>query len=298
MAKEGVMVFGSFLFVFGFLGYIVPIGQFGSVTDVDRLCSTAFGQLGQLFNTQVNETCQMVSGLSKVAYSMMGIGAIMAIIGAVVPSKKHSMFVCDICDIAFSSESELYNHNNSQSHLEEISQLSKAEIKEKESIKEGKIVTKNKWRKSPILQGVLVGIVLVIIFWGTFNLSFSQVFVMSNNALSPDADEGDLIHYERIPFTQIKKGDIVVFVPSENSEFVNKVGIVRNVSQNPNYVQTSNNANPDNLDSVEENEYVGKVVSVTSDHGLRSVYYPPYGFIITGILLVIPMIILKIQNRK
>ncbi len=297
MAKEGVIIIGSLLFVFGFLGYIVPIGQFGSVTDVDSLCSSGFGQLGQAFNVQVRETCQMAGGLSKVAYSMMGLGALLVIVGAIIPNKKHSMFICGICNLAFSSEADLYNHNNSKEHLEKASQLSKEEIEKKEISKGEKIQTTRKLSKSPILRGVLIGIVAVVIFWGIFGLAFSQVFVMGNNALEPDVNLSDLMYYERISFSEIKKGDIIAYVPSE-SEFVNKVGIVRNVFQNPNYVQTSSNANPNNLDSVDESEFIGKITSVTSENVMRQMYSPPLGLLITGILLVSPTVILKVKSRK
>ena len=288
MAHEGLAVFGSILFVFGFLGFIVPIGEYGSVTDVDNFCNTAFF-------LKATETCQMASSLSKVAYSMMGIGVILAIIGAVLPSKKHSMFLCGICDVAFSSEAELYNHSKTQEHLEKTSRLSKEEIAKRETKEK---ITKRDLRKSPILKGVLIGIVAVVIFWGIFSITSSQVFVMSNNALSPDVTEGQLMYYERISFEKIREGDIIAFVPSDNAEFGTKVGIVRDVPQNVDYVYTSSNANPNNFDSVDENEFIGKITSVTSDIGLRQLYSYPYYLLLTGFLLISPIVILKIKSRK
>jgi len=92
--------------------------------------------------------------------------------GAVIPSKKSSMFICGICNHAFSSEAELYNHNNSKEHLEKASQLSKEEVEKREITKEEKISTKRKLRNSSVLQGVLIGMVAVVIFWGIFGLRF------------------------------------------------------------------------------------------------------------------------------
>jgi len=288
MAHEGLAVFGSILFVFGFLGFIFPIGEFGSVTDVDNFCNTAFF-------LKATETCQIASSLSKLAYSMMGIGVILAIIGAILPSKKHSMFLCGICDVALSSEAELYNHSKTQEHSEKASQLSKQEIAKRET--KGK-VAKRDLRKSSILKGILIGIVAVVIFWGILSISYSQMFFMSNDALYPDVEKGQLMHYERISFENIRKGDIIAFVPSDNAEFGTKVGIVRDVPQNVDYVKTSSRAEPRNFDFVDENEFIGKITSVTSDSGLRLLYIFPTGLLITGFLLITPIVILKIKSRK
>ena len=121
---------------------------------------------------------------------------------------------------------------------------------------------------------------------------------MANNALSPDANEGDVMLYERIPITEIKVGDIIAFNPSEKSDSV-KVGIVRNVFENLNYVETSNNVNPNNLEIVNRNEFLGKITNVVSDAGwITQIYSYPYTIWIAGILLVSPIIILKVIKRE
>jgi len=230
-------------------------------------------------------------------YALAMIGII--IMGsAVIPSKKSSMFICGICNLAFSSEAELYNHNNSKEHLEKASQLSKEEVEKREITKEEKISTKRKLRNSPVLQGVLIGIVSFVIFWGIFGLTFSQGFTMTSNGLSPDVNEGDLMLYEKIPFNEIKEGDIIAFVSPEPEKFAAKIGIVRNVFQNPNFVQTSNNENPNQMDRVDENEFVGKITNIVSDGGsIRQIYSFPYPILITGILLASPIIILSVRKR-
>ncbi len=229
---------------------------------------------------------------------MLALIGIIIIGSAVIPSKKSSMFICGICNHAFSSEAELYNHNNSKEHLEKASQLSKEEIQKKEYIKEERTLTKGKLKNSPVLQGILIGIVLIVIFWG-YGLTFSQSVTMSNNALSPDVNEGDMMLYERIPFNEIKEGDMIAFVSPEPEKFASKIGIVRNVLQNPNFVQTSNNVNPNNMDSVNEKEYIGKITNVVSDGGwITQIYSYPYTIWIAGILLVSPIIILKVIKRE
>jgi len=230
-------------------------------------------------------------------YALAMIGVI--IMGsAVIPSKKSSMFICGICNLAFSSEAELYNHNNSKEHLEKASQLSKEEVEKREINKEEKIPTKGKLKSSPVLQGVLIGIVAVVIFWGIGGLALSQGFTMTGNALSPDVNDGDVMIYERIPFNEIKVGDIIAFYPSDKSEISAKVGIVRNVLKNLNYVETSNNENPNQMDRVDENEFVGKITNIISDGGsIRQIYSFPYHILITVILLVSPIIILKVRKR-
>jgi len=297
VAKEGAIVLGALLFVFGFLGYIVPIHEFGSVTDLDSLCSSPFGQLGQAFVEEAREVCQMASGLSKLAYGMMGVGAILVIIGAVIPNKKHSMFICGICNVALSTEAELYNHNNSKEHLEKASQLPKEEIQG--TIKKEKVLTKAKLKKSPALRGVLIGVIAVVVFWGIFGLFFSQGFTMANDALSPDVYEGDVMHYERIPFNEINDGDIIVFVPLEKSEFSIKVGKVRHVFQNPDFVRTSSNVTPNNMESVYEKDYIGKITSITSeDNIIMKIYSYPFHLVITGVLLGYPIAFFIVRNRR
>jgi len=189
VAKEGVVVIGALLLGFGFLGHVVPIGELGSVTDLDNLCSSLLGQFGQALNEEARENCQAASILSKLAYAMIGIGVILIIIGAVVPSKKHSMFICGECDLAFSTEAELYNHRNTEKHNEivrqkkeskdhegEIKYLDVPGVPSNQKVKE--ISLKERLRKSPILHGVLIGIIVVVIFWGVYSQSISQTFIM------------------------------------------------------------------------------------------------------------------------
>ena len=262
------------------------------------------------YQPMVSAAEALIGGLANLSpdyrqwHFYLNIGYALAVIGiiimgsAVIPSKKSSMFICGICDLAFSSEAELYNHNNSEDHLEKASQLSKEEVEKREITKEEEIPTKRKLRSSPVLQGVLIGIVAVLIFWGIFGVIFSQGFTMSNNALSPDVNQGDLMLYERIPFNEITVGDIIAFVPSDKSEFSNKVGKVRNVFINLNYIETSNNVNPNSLERVDENEFVGKITNVVSDMGnIAQVFNTPFNILITGILLVSPIVILKVRKR-
>ena len=298
MAKDEVIVIGALLLVFGFLGYVVPIVEFGSVTDLDRLCSSTFGQLGQTFNDQARENCRTAGILSKLVYTMMGIGTILVIIGIVIPSKKHTMFICGECNVALSTEAELYNHNNSKEHFEKISHVSNDE-KKVEYKKKKQIPIRERFRHSPTLQGILIGIIGIVIFWGILGAIGSQTFVMSNDALSPDVLQGDLMHYQRIPFNEIKEGDIIAFVPSDKEGFSTKVGIVRKTfSENTFFVQTSSNVNPNDISNVFENAYIGKIITITSQGGMiLAVYRPPISLLITVVLFVSPIIILKIRKK-
>jgi len=152
-------------------------------------------------------------------------------------------------------------------------------------------------KKSPILKGVIIGIILIVIFWGIYGLALSQTFYMINDALSPDVMKGDLMHYQRTPFNEIKVGDIIAFIPSDKDEFETKVGIVRIIGPGS-YVQTSNNANPNTLSSIFEKDYVGKITSVTSQGWISTVYSAPYYLVITAVLFVIPIVIMKIREKN
>ena len=174
--------------------------------------------------------------------------------------------------------------------------LKKKEAESKEDI-QYKSQPERNLRNSPILQGVLIGVIAIVIFWGIFGLVFYQTFNMANDALSPDVMKGDLMHYQRIPFNEIKVGDIIAFIPSDKDEFGTKVGIVRGIVPGS-YVQTSSNANPNTLSQVYEKDYVGKITSVTSQGGIITVYSAPYHLVITAVLFVIPIVIMKIREKN
>ena len=106
------------------------------------------------------------------------------------------------------------------------------------------------------------------------------------------------MHYQRTPFNEIKVGDIIAFIPSDKVEFETMVGIVRIIGTGS-YVQTSNNVNPNTLSSVFEKDYVGKIISVTSQGWISTVYSSPYHLlVITAVLFVIPIVIMKIREKN
>lgn len=175
--------------------------------------------------------------------------------------------------------------------------LKKKEAEPKEDI-QYKVQPEWNLRKSPILKGVIIGIILIVIFWGIFGLVGYQTFSMANDALSPDVMKGDLMHYQRIPFNEIKVDDIIAFIPSAKDEIGAKVGKVR-IIDSGNYVQTSSNANPNTLSQVYEKDYVGKIISITSQGGgIMTVYSAPYHLVITAVLFVIPIVIMKIRELE
>ena len=174
--------------------------------------------------------------------------------------------------------------------------LKKKEAEPKKDI-QYKVQPERNLRKSPILKGVIIGIILIVIFWGIYGLTLSHTFQMSNDALSPDVTKGDLMHYQRIPFNEIQVGDIIAFIASEKNEFVNKVGKVRTIAQEG-YVQTSSNANPNTLSAVYEKDYVGKITSVTSQGWIITVYSAPYHLVMIAVLFVIPIVIMKIREKN
>jgi len=280
--RSGLFAVGAVILI---AGIVIVANDQPKVSAVESM----FGGWAMLSPEYQNLLQELMFGYALAVIGIIIIG------GAVIPSKKSSMFICGICNHAFSSEVELYNHSNSKEHLEKASQLSKEEVEKREITKEERTPTKRKLRNSPVLQGVLIGIVAVLIFWG-YGLTLPQGVTMGNNALSPDVNEGDLMYYEKIPLNEIKVGDIIVFHPSEKSDSV-KAGIVRNVFKNLNYVETSNNVDPNNLEIVNRNEFLGKITNVVSDEGsIRQMYSFPYNILITGIILVSPILILKVRK--
>ena len=75
--------YGVLLVFVGVLGYFVPISEFGSVVDLDNLCNSGFGQLGQAFVEDARKACQTFGYLAKLVYLFLGLGGLLIIVGYV-----------------------------------------------------------------------------------------------------------------------------------------------------------------------------------------------------------------------
>ena len=250
--------------------------------------------------------------------------------------KKPPFFLCAECNIAFSTAAELYNHNVAKKHSppkvmekeevgakkyteearikeeaakikEEAAKKTYEEELEKQLIEEEeekktrvKISPKERLKNSPGLQGVLIGLVAVVVLLGIIYLSTPQdAFYMSNNALSPDVNQGDVLHYQKTPLMEIKKNDIIAFA-NPDGEFAAKIGKVREAWNDGDsfFLKTSSNAAPSNYSVITNENFIGKITSIESAVGWKLVWlmFPLNLFMIIAVF-VAPIIILKVRKK-
>ncbi len=220
--------------------------------------------------------------------------------------KKPPFFLCAECNIAFPTEVDLYNHDT-QKHggqsaphrvEEEEEVVVEAPVEEEKKTRE-KISFRERLKNSPSLQGVLIGLILVMMVVSISMLAMHQSFVVQNDALAPDVNKHEIIKYQKIPLSKIKKNDIIAYV-DPTGEFNVKIGKVRSIDADSFTdevvrFKTSNNTSPQKLYSVPAESVIGKITDV---------YYIPVPFIFgNGFVLVLiatfvaPIIILKIRKR-
>lgn len=82
--KVGLFVTGIILTILGIIGYIYPISEYGSVSDLHEICTSGLGQLGKMFSGDLRENCQTIKNMLIGTYALIGIGAILVIIGSVL----------------------------------------------------------------------------------------------------------------------------------------------------------------------------------------------------------------------
>jgi len=169
-----------------------------------------------------------------------------------------------------------------------------------------KISSKERLKNSPGLQGVLIGVVAVVVLLGIVWFSGPQdAFHMGNNALSPDVNQGDLLHYQKTPLTEIKKNDIIAFVDPDG-EMAAKIGKVREVWKEGDsfFFKVSSNASPSNYSAITDENFIGKITLIQPAGSWETQYVNYWWaknmgmalFIIIAVF-VAPIIILKVRKK-
>lgn len=168
----------------------------------------------------------------------------------------------------------------------------KKDVKDKQSISQ-------KFKTSPVLQGSIIGLIATVIFWSIIFSVSSNSLVMGNDALEPDLMKGDLIKYLDMPLSSLKENDIVAF-DNPSGEFQVKVGKVRKVvNEDPIWIQTSNNVNPSIVTKVTQEEFIGKIITITPQIGpifsVLRVVGVQIG--ITAAFFLVPIVVLKLRKK-
>ena len=235
--------------------------------------------------------------------------------------KKPPFFLCAGCNIAFPTEADLYNHDTQKHggqsaphrveeeedefYEEEEEVVVEAPVEEEKKTRE-KISFRERLKNSPSLQGVLIGVVLAVMLVGIISLSTNQSFVMQNDALVPDVNKGEIMKYQKIPLSKIKKNDIIVYI-SPTGETAYKIGKVRSIESSSTNVdrvlgfKTSNNVSPQKLEYVPAENFIGKITDVNPLNAgskiLLKISNPSAMLLMIIVAFAAPIIILKVRKR-
>jgi len=222
MARGIIIGIGIIFLIIAVIGYDTPISITLAGTTVNptipqmvAFCDSGVGQFAQM-SPQVVMVCSEYNNFMMGIYGSGLLGIILIIVGAIYTTKK-SIYLCDHCKFAASTEAELYNHSVKE-HKDELGSAGKVKGEDESTFKykdkdiqpethSEKVLPKKPERdllKSPTLKGIIIGIIAVSIIYGvSWGLSY-HAFVMANDAMAPTINKGDLVRYVKTPFHEIK----------------------------------------------------------------------------------------------
>ena len=154
-----------------------------------------------------------------------------------------------------------------------------------------------------LILGIVLTIPFVIVMglYGTLFISSgleNPLYVVSSGSMEPNLNVFDVVGVSRVPFNEIKIGDIIVFHRPSSDDRVIVHRVAEILKDNPLTIRTKGDANPASIPGndfpVTENEYIGKVVSTTPQIGyITRILAPPIIYIINAVqigILAIPII--------
>ena len=116
MARGIIIGIGMIFLIIAVIGYNTPISITLADTTVNptipqmvAFCDSGIGQFAQM-SPQVVLVCSEYNNFMMGIYGSGLLGIILIIVGA-VSSEKKSIYFCDHCKFAASTEAELYNHS-------------------------------------------------------------------------------------------------------------------------------------------------------------------------------------------
>ncbi len=300
------------------MGYGTPISVTLADTTVNptipqmvAFCDSGIGQFAQM-SPQVVMVCSEYNNFMMGIYGSGLLGIILIIVGA-VSSEKKSIYLCGNCKFAASTEAELYNHSVKE-HNDELRSAGEVKREDESTFKykdeepqpetQSKKVLPTKpkrdLKKSPTLKGIIIGIIAVSIIYGSiWGLNY-QAFVMTNDAMAPTINKGDLIRYDNTPFHEIQVNDIIFYSDpiEEPKTRVHKV-ISVDSSKVPRTLTVKSEADIAPHLIVTEKQYIGKLDSVIEGAGYYTrIFQPPINYIVFIATFAIPIAVMKIWERR
>lgn len=312
MARGGIVTIGIILLFLGIIAFFWPIPDVGfTIPQANDVCTTDLMQWALMYTGDVEslQACNMIGAMTFGIYGISLIGIILIIVGIAYTSKK-SIYFCEHCKFAASTEAELYNHSVKE-HNDELGFAGKVKGEDESTFKykdeeiqpethSQKVLPKKPKRdlkKSPTLKGIIIGIIAVSIIYGaSWGLSY-QAFVMTNDAMAPTINKGDLIHYDNTPFHEIQVNDIIFYSdPIEPKTWVHKVISVDGFKV-PRTLTVISEENIAPHHVVTEEQYIGKLDSVIEGGGFILKMFDPIIFVFVLIAaFAIPITVMKIRE--
>ena len=97
MAKGNVVAGGSAILLIAIFGYFIPVTDTGlTIPQVNDVCATGLGQMGQMFSGDLQKICREFGYLMYGIYGFGIIGIILIIVGGVVSGKKESEYIREV----------------------------------------------------------------------------------------------------------------------------------------------------------------------------------------------------------
>jgi len=111
VANEQISAFGVLFLIIAAIGYFWQLDSGFTYPQVNEYCSSDLGKLAQYWGDKdIRQICNNVQMITFGIYGAGIIGIILIIVGGIYTTKK-SIYLCDHCKFAASTEAELYNHS-------------------------------------------------------------------------------------------------------------------------------------------------------------------------------------------
>jgi len=111
MANQQIAAFGALFLIIAAIGYFWETNTGFTYPQVNEYCNSDLGKLAQYWGDRdIRRNCNTFQMITFGIYGAGIIGIILIIVGAIYTTKK-SIYLCDHCKFAASTEAELYNHS-------------------------------------------------------------------------------------------------------------------------------------------------------------------------------------------
>jgi len=108
MAKGGLIVGGAVLLVIAVIGYVIPVNDVTTegfpititIPNAVGICNSDLGQLGQVYSSEVAQSCSMYSLMVMGIYGSGILGIVLIAVGAGMSGKKKENYEKEVDDDA------------------------------------------------------------------------------------------------------------------------------------------------------------------------------------------------------